>query len=207
MLLSKGIVLACGAALGGLLALAQGYGAKPSSGSKALVASGVGARLKARVARAPSLAVAGAFDCAGGAQMALAFEPVADSVERRNGVDQLTYHLDFTSKASESVDLTYSWTLSDDAGKAIATGRASSPERLEKDGALTSRSLRTPEGLADGFYRVSFVVAGLGDSQHIAYHFDWFLEMAKGRLSEIEGSDWHRRSRATIGRRTEEGEP
>lgn len=138
----------------------------------------------------------GPFSCAGGAEYEVSVEPLVDAVERVAGRDRLSYHLEFQNASSEELVIAYAWTFTDDRGKVLDSGRSFDVSVLAKEGSVASPVFTTPSSLDDGFYRATFLVAALGAQVETVRRVDWWLEMGKGHLVEVDSGEWHQRGRS-----------
>jgi hypothetical protein len=140
------------------------------------------------------------LSCPGGAEADFEVTPVVDLVTQQDGSEHFTYHLDVRSSVEHDLALNYSWMFANDRGHVLAKGEAAERPTLEARSVVPSVLMETPRGLPDGFYRATFIVAGLGErGGGSVQRKEWWLHMVKGQLREIESDEWLERSNARFG--------
>src|SRR5262249_10549223 len=107
----------------------------------------------------------------------------------------LRYHFEFEHHFAESVKVNYLATLADDQGKVVATVKAPGAIVAARGARPASAGLATPI-LAEGVYHLSVTTSALGRSSQGSSSAELYLEVASGRISEIDEEDWFKRSRA-----------
>ena len=135
-------------------------------------------------------------DCLGGEEDQLTVDFVPDGIVRKARGSELEYHVEISSRGPGQTRVNYSWAFTNDLGKVLASGKAPRVEGALDGIPLTSVAMRTPSDLADGFYRLSFTVAGLRRGEQLAGAKDVWLEVAGGEFFELTSSEWRQRSRA-----------
>jgi hypothetical protein len=137
-----------------------------------------------------------ANDCGGGVTPQLQISPILDAIERNTaGAELLHYHLEFEHAFPEQVKVNFAATLADDHGNVIRTSKAPSAIPAAAGARAVSTGLSTPK-LADGFYHLAITGAALGNASEATNTAQVYLEVAGGKITEIEEEDWFRRSHA-----------
>jgi len=136
-------------------------------------------------------------DCVGGEEDELTVDFVPDAISRKAQGSELEYHVEISSRGPEKTRVNYSWKLTNDLGAVLASGKAPRVEAVPSGIPLTSVGMRTPSNLADGFYRLTFTVAGLrARGAQVDGGKDVWLEVAGGEFFELTSSEWRQQSRA-----------
>lgn len=135
-------------------------------------------------------------DCVGGEEDELMVDFVPDAILRKAQGSELEYHVEISSRGAGKARVNYSWVFTNDLGRVLASGKAPRVESVGDGIPLTSVGMRTPPDLADGFYRLTFTVAGLRRGESLVGGRDVWLEVAGGEFFELTSSEWRQKSRA-----------
>ncbi len=133
--------------------------------------------------------------CQGAADSALGVAVFPDRVAMTSRGEALALRLELRSRFDRRAHVRYAIEIVDDLGNAVE------PERIEPiqtlaPGASTTRSIRVPAGLADGFYAVRVTAVGKGGGAEAAEIVSAHFEVAGGAVLPLDVNDYLARSRA-----------